>query len=134
MITRGLAEGIHQACLAEDSVDARGANRNNVLIEHHERQPPVSLQWMGMMEIDNRLFFPVLEPEIPGDLGVVFVGPSVSLFPIEVLATSDPEPLNDVLRRGLGTLGPVSDVIDDLVSSIVGNPASSQGSPMAFFS
>lgn len=77
-----------------------------------------------MMEVENRLLFPVLHPEIARDRAVVLVNFPVPFFPVKELALSDTDPLNNLLGRCFRPPGPVVGVVDDGVSRVVGNPAS----------
>ena len=76
-----------------------------------------------MMEVENRLLFPVLHPEIAWDRAVVLVNFPIPFFPVKELALSDANPLNNLLGRCFSPLGPVVGVVDDGVSRVVGNPA-----------
>ena len=61
------------------------------------------------------------------------------VIPVAVLTAKFASPPQDHVRleqlsgRQFGTLGSVADVIDDLVSRVVGNPASFQSSASSFF-
>jgi hypothetical protein len=52
--------------LAEHSPNAGRADRHDVGIQHHERQPSVAFQRVLQVEPDDGLLFPLLQPEIPG--------------------------------------------------------------------
>ena len=56
-----------QARPAQHPPDARRADGHDVGVEHHERQPPVALQRMLAIKVYDGLFFPLFEPEIPGN-------------------------------------------------------------------
>lgn len=85
------------------------------------------------MKVDDRSPFPVLQPPVSRDLAVVRIDFAVTAFPGVVLAGSEPDPTQDLADRDLGARRPVLDVIDDLVSRIMGNPATFQSSPLSFF-
>jgi len=53
--------------LGEQSADARRADRHDVGIQHHERQPSVALQRVFQVETNDGLFLPILQPEIAGN-------------------------------------------------------------------
>ena len=53
--------------MAENAPHAGRTDRHDVGIEHHERQPPVTFQWVLQVEPDDGLFLPVLQPEIAGN-------------------------------------------------------------------
>jgi hypothetical protein len=49
----------HQAGVAEHAVDAGGADRDDVGVQHHERQPPVALERVAGVEVEDRPPIPV---------------------------------------------------------------------------
>src|SRR5579872_6129237 len=124
---------IKPAGVFEHAVGAGGTDGHGVIVQHHERQPPVAFQRMAVVEVKNGLFFPVLEPGIARDLAVVFIDFAVALLPVVELAGAQREPAQEPAGRQLRAHGPVADVVHDLVARIVGNPASLQSSPVAFF-
>ena len=117
----------------EDAVDRGRTNGDDIIIEHHERESPVALQRMRVVEVEDGLTFPVFEPEVPRDHGIVLVDLPIAVLPLVELAGSQFEPVEQLFGGQFGTLGPVADVIDDLVSRVVGNPTSFQSSPSSFF-
>jgi hypothetical protein len=123
----------HLSGVLEHAVDARGADRHEVAIDHHEGQPAVALERELVMEFQDLPLLPVLEPPVTGDVGVVLVDTAIASPPGVELALGDPQPADQAMRGDLGAIGPVADVIDDLVASVVGNPASGQSSPSSFF-
>ena len=75
------------------------------------------------MEFDDGLPFPILQPPVPRDLSVVGVDLPIPAFPLVVLTGGQPDPEKQLEDWDFGTLVPIFDVIDDLVSRIMGNPA-----------
>lgn len=130
---RGVISPIEPSCRLEDAVDGGGTDGDDVVIEHHESEPAVAFQGMSVVVFEDGLPFPVFEPEIPRDQGIVFVDLAIAVFPLVELAGSQLEPVEQLFGRQFGTLGPVADVIDDLVARVVGNPTSFQSSPSSFF-
>src|SRR5205807_10046694 len=114
--------------------DAGRAHRDNVGIQHHERQPPVAFQRILQMEADDGLLLPILQPEIAGNPAVVLVHLAVAFPPVVELAGSDVEPPDEPPGADLGLLRPAPDEIHDLVPRIMWNPDSGQSSPSVFFS
>ena len=95
----------------------------------------VALKWVLIVkEINDGLFFPVFEPPIAWNPAVVLVDLAETLPPVVELALSDAQPGDKLLGRDLGSIRPITSVVDDLITSIVGNPGSSQSSPNSFFS
>ena len=86
-------------------------------VEHHERQPPVALQRMLAIKVENGLLFPLLEPEIPENPTVVLVDAAVASAPGIELAGRDAEPLDETPGMDPGLLGPAPHEIDDLVGA-----------------
>lgn len=78
---------------------------------------------MRAMELHDRLFFPILQPPVAGNLAVVLVDLAITLFPVIELLLAQPQPGEQLFRLDLGALRPVLDVIDDGVARLVGNPA-----------
>ena len=68
--------------LLEHAIDARWADGYQVVVEHHEGQAAITFKRMTVVEIDNGLFFPVLEPPVAGDLSVVLVDFAVTVLPV----------------------------------------------------
>ena len=85
------------------------------------------------MKLDDRLLFPVFEPPIAGNPAVVFVDFAVTLSPVVELAQTDSDPLDDLLGRDFRPVRPIANVVDDLITSVVGNPGSGQSSPRMWY-
>src|ERR1019366_7604356 len=110
------------------------AHCHHVLIQHHERQPPVAFQRILQMKIDDRLLLPLLQPKVPGNPTVVLVHLAVSIAPVVELAGPDVEPHEEAPGADPGLVGPAPDEIHDLIPHIVRHPDSGQSSPRLFFS
>lgn len=117
----------------ENAIDRGGADGDNIVIKHHERESAISFERMFVVVVQDGLSFPVFEPEVPRDHGIVLVDLPIAVLPLVELAGAQIQPVEQLFGRQFGTLGPVADVIDDLVSRVVGNPASFQSSPSSFF-
>jgi hypothetical protein len=50
---------------AQHPLGAGGRDRYHIAIQHQEGQPAVTLQREGLLETDNGVFFPRLQPMIP---------------------------------------------------------------------
>ena len=124
----------HQPRIAKHAVDARRAYRHDIGVEHHEGETTVSLKWVPIVKINDGLFFPVFEPSIAWNPAIVLVNLAVTLPPVVELALSDAQPGDKLLGRDLRPIRPITGVVDDLITSVVGNPGSSQSSPSSFFS
>src|SRR5207245_1508449 len=66
--------------------NARGADRHDVGVQHHERQSPIAFQGMFQVKADDGLLFPRLQPEITGNPTVVFIDAPVAASPVVELA------------------------------------------------
>jgi hypothetical protein len=75
------------------------------------------------VEFDNSLFFPILQPEIPWDLPVMFVDLAVTLAPVIELADGDSQPTDKTGKGNFGFLMPKINKINNRVSSVMGNPS-----------
>ena len=75
------------------------------------------------MEVNDRLFFPVFEPPIPRNLSVMLVDLAVTRLPVPEFIGGQLNPLQQLLGRQPRAVYPVDDVINNLVSCIVRNPA-----------
>ncbi len=73
----------------QDAVDGRWADGDDVVVEHHERQPPVALERVLVEVVDDRQALPELDPVIARDLAVVFVDLAVSPPPLVELGAGD---------------------------------------------
>ncbi len=134
-LLRGLAAARCEAAGGlEDAVDAGGADRDDIGVEHHVGQPPVSLQGVAGVEVEDRLLLPALEPPIAREPGVMPVGRPEACLPREELAETDAEPTDEPPQGDLGPGRPTLDERDDLVARREGNPDSIQSSPSSFFS
>ena len=84
------------------------------------------------MKLDDRLLFPVFEPPVAGNPAVVLIDFAVMFSPVVELALTDADPLDDSLGRDFRPVRPITNVVDDLITSVVGNPGSPQSSPSTF--
>ncbi|QDT60152.1 hypothetical protein SV7mr_26690 [Stieleria bergensis] len=107
----------------ENAINRRRAHRNDVIVKHHESQSAITLQWILVMERDNGLPLPIREPPVARDLSVVVIDHSVAFLPGVELVGRQAKPQQQLLCRQLSLFRPMVDVIDDLVSCIVRNPA-----------
>lgn len=130
---RGLASLPEAHSCTVATTRQRGACGDDICVEHHERQSPVALERMPIVELDDALLFVLVEPVVTGHQGVVLVRLAIALAPIEELAARDPHPADDPLLRDLGSLAQLAHEVHHAVSRIVGNPATRQGSPSSFF-
>jgi len=71
---------------------------------------------------DDCLSFPLFQPEIAGNGGIVLIGLAVAVDPRMELALADGKPVDEPLERDIGLSGPGPGEINDGVSGIMGNP------------
>ena len=122
-LLRGLLPfAIESLRLFQNTINAAGADRHDVVVEHHEGQPSIAVEWMGVVVVEYGLLFPIFKPPIARDLAIVLVGHAVASFPIVKLARAEPQPGEQLLGWQLRALRPVADVVDDFVASVVRNP------------
>lgn len=127
------AAPIEPSGILQDSINRGWTHRHDIFIEHHEAQSAVSFERMLVVEFNDRLLFPVLKPPVARNFPVVTVGFAVAMLPCVVLASREADPPQQRTDMNFGPLIPVPDVVNDLVTCIVGNPATFQGSPLSFF-
>jgi len=75
-----------------------------------------------VIESDDGLPFPVLQPEIARDGRVVLVGFAVPVDPGVKLALADRQPADEPLDRDAGLPVPCPAKVNNGVSRIMGNP------------
>ena len=80
------------------------------------------------------LFLLGSQPMISWNPPVVLIHLSIAVTPLKIFALPNPHPPHQAERRNLRPLHPVIDVVDDLVTSVMGNPLTPQCSPSSFFS
>jgi hypothetical protein len=115
---------IEQASLLEDTVNTGRTTGSDVLVEHHEGQSTVALQREEGMEVEDGLFFLVLQPVVAWNPGIVLVGLAITVLPGMPLGSSDAQPQKEASDGDAGFVGPTLDKIDDLVAGVMGNPES----------
>jgi hypothetical protein len=113
---------LYQPGVAEHAIDAGGADRDDIAVEHHERESPVAFESMVLVELDDGSLFPRLQPPVAWHQGIVLVGHSIASFPVVELAGRDPQPGDESGDGDLGSLRPSLDQVNDAVAGIVGNP------------
>ena len=111
-----------KAGAVQHAVPRRRADGDDVGVQHHEREPPVALEWKALVVLDDRPLLPVFEPVVARDLAVVLVRLPVALTPGVVLALGHADPGDEAPGRQLGLLGQLGDEVDDLVTRVMGNP------------
>jgi len=73
---------LQQPRFTKNAPGAAGADGNNVLIQQHERRPPIPLKRIVHSKSNDRFPFPMFKPEVAGDQLVMFVGFAVPLAPM----------------------------------------------------
>ena len=109
-----------------------GRDSHHVFVQHHERESAIPVQWVAVEVVDHGLALPFFDPVIPRHQAVVLIHLPVPLAPVVELAPSDPAPLNDLLDRKLGLGGDCVHEVDNLVTTVMGNPGTTQASPSFF--
>ncbi len=67
---------------AQNAIDSRRTDSDDIGIEHHVRQATITIEWMFEMELDDGVFFPVFEPVVPRDRTIVLVGDTIAANPL----------------------------------------------------
>ena len=90
---------IEASGILEHAVSTGRTDGDDVVIEHHERQPAVAFQGMAVMEVEDGLLLPGLQPIVAGHLSVVLVDLAIAFFPVvELAGPRESQPRN--LRAG----------------------------------
>src|SRR6056297_3000216 len=128
-----VAFSIQSACGLEHAVDRRRSDCHDIIIEHHERQSTVAFEGVLVVKIDDRLLLPVFQPPFPGNFAVVGIYLAVTSLPVVALAGGQLDPSQELTDSDLSSFVPVLGVVDDLVTRIMGHPATFQSPPLSFF-
>jgi hypothetical protein len=75
-----------------------------------------------VIKSDDGLPFPVFQPEIAWNGGIMLVGFAVAINPAVELALADCKPTDEPIDRNAGLIAPGSGKINNGVSRIMGNP------------
>jgi hypothetical protein len=116
----------------EDTIDAGGTHSDDVGVEHHVRQPPISLQRVEVTEGEDGHLLLRLQPEITGHECIVLIGGSQSSSPAIELAPCDSQPADQEHYGEFGATGPMADELDDRVTGLLANPGPGQSYPSSF--
>jgi len=106
----------------EDTIDAAGATGDDVGIEHHEGQLPITFESVLASEGADTLLLLVGKPVIARHPGVVLVDLAEALFPVVELAGADADPGEEATDGDVRLVAPYPDEIDKLIADIVENP------------
>ena len=77
---------------------------------------------MQSVKINDCLFFPVFQPEVPGNPAVVLVDFTVALSPVVKFAGANAYPFDELTSGNFAIRTPAFDKIDDRIPSVLGNP------------
>ena len=125
---------LEQTSLLQHPISRGRADRDDIVIQHHKSKPAISFQRVLLIEVDDGILFPGIEPMIPRNEAVVFVDFSISLSPIVELGPRHPQPANNLQGPQGGALRrPAMNEIDDRVAHIVRGPDFRYSSPSSFF-
>ena len=117
-LARPLRPAPQPACIAQHSKHTGRADGYDVAVDHHVSQPPVAFQWVQLLEVQDGLFFLVLQPEIPGNPAVMLIDLAVALLPIVKLAHAQLQPFQQSLDRKASLLRPAPDEIHYCIADI----------------
>jgi len=98
------------------------ADSNKITVQHHKREPPVALQGVLQVKVNDGLPLPLLQPEIPGDEGVMFVDFPTTLNPAVEFTFTDGQPNNKSPKVDAGLFAPRLDEVHHGVSCVMGHP------------
>lgn len=117
----------------EHTVGCRRTHCGDVVVEHHEGQPPIAFQrvFFGVFHDGGPLLR--IDPVVTGNQGVVFVRLAVAVFPVVEFSRGESEPTQHQDQCQPGQQPVVLDEVDDLVPQVMRDPVSVQLSPHSFF-
>jgi hypothetical protein len=72
-----------------------------------------------MVELDDRVLFPLLEPVITRNEHIVFVGFAVAISPLVILGAGEFHPAHQAPRTELGAGRESLDEVDDMATGVV---------------
>ena len=124
---------LQQTCLPKNAPGTAGADRNDISVQEHERQPTVALKRIAQGKFDDGLPFPRFKPEVTWDQSIMFIDFAVTQGPCIKLALRHGQPGYDAFQRHFRFLAPLLAEVNNGVADIMGNPTAIQSSPSSFF-
>ena len=82
----------------------------------------VALKGVIVIKIDDGLPFPLFQPEISGNGGVMLIGFAVPIDPGVELTLADGKPTDEPIDRDASFIAPSAGEVNYGVSGIMGNP------------
>ena len=101
-----LVPPIHKASLGQNAPRAGRTYCNDISVEHHEGEPSVAFKWVIVIKADDGLPFPLFQPEIPGNGGVMLIGFAVAVDPRIEFALAYGKPADELIDRDAGFIAP----------------------------
>jgi hypothetical protein len=93
---------IQKPSLRKNAPGAGRAYGNDILVKHHECEPPVAFQRVIVIKTDDGLPFPFFQPEVARDGRIMLVGFAVPVDPSVKLALADRKPADEPFDRNAG--------------------------------
>lgn len=132
-LARALVPFLQPAGLMQNAPHTGRADGDDVGVDHHVSQPPVSFFRMEGLKLQDLFFFPVLYPKVAGNPAVVQVDFAVPFPPVVEFPDRQLKPFQEPFDRLPCLARPAPYEIDYLVSLVRLNPGAVQSSPEAFF-
>ena len=117
-----LVPPIHKASFGQYPPCAGRTYGNDIPVEHHEGEPSVAFKWVIVIKADDGLPFPLFQPEIPRNGGVMLIGFAIAIDPGVELAFAYGKPADEPIDRDAGLIAPCTGEVNYGVSGIMGNP------------
>jgi len=117
-----LVPSVHKASLGQYAPCAGRTNGNDIPVEHHEGEPSVAFKGVIVMKADDGLPFPLFQPEISRNGGVMLIDFAVAIDPGVELALAYRKPADEPIDRDAGFIAPCTGEVNYGVSGIMGNP------------
>jgi transposase-like protein len=124
---------VQATSVAQDAVDGGGRGCHLVGVHQHVGEPPIAVERVRVVEVEDGLTLRGLEPVIAWDAAVVLIDPPVTRLPVVEAAGLEPSPGQDAADGQFGEPGQRVDGVDNRVARIGGNPAAPSGPPILFF-
>jgi len=117
-----LVPPIHKSSLGQNAPRAGRAYGNDIPVKHHEGEPSIALKGVIVIKTNDGLPFPLFQPEIARNGGVMLVDFAVTFDPCVELALADIKPADESIDRDAGFIAPCAGEVNYGVSGIMGNP------------
>lgn len=107
----------------EYSIRGTGADCNQVLIQHHISQSPVTFAWVLTVKFHNNRFLPSLQPEVTWDQAIMLIHLAITISPLIKFAASDTDPADKPVIWNKSQLAVITNKVNHFVPKVRNNPS-----------